>query len=55
MGASFMECGAAAREQNHRQVLESRLEHIGVKLTKKQADRLGVPIEGPYKPENYRY
>jgi len=29
-----------------------------VKLTKlsvKQADYLGVPIEGPYKPEHYRY
>jgi adenosylhomocysteinase len=25
------------------------------KLTKKQADYLGVAIEGPYKPEQYRY
>jgi len=25
------------------------------KLTKKQADCLGVPVEGPYKPEHYRY
>ncbi len=24
-------------------------------LTKKQADYLGVPIEGPYKPDSYRY
>ncbi len=34
------------------------LEKIGVKLTtltKKQAEYLGVPIEGPYKPEHYRY
>jgi hypothetical protein len=34
------------------------LERIGVKLTKltkKQADYLGVPPEGPYKPEHYRY
>ncbi|HNZ80632.1 MAG TPA: adenosylhomocysteinase, partial [Bacteroidales bacterium] len=34
------------------------LEQIGVKLTKlnkKQADYLGVPIEGPYKAEHYRY
>jgi len=34
------------------------LERIGVKLTKlskKQADYLGVPMEGPYKPEHYRY
>lgn len=25
------------------------------KLTKKQADYLGVPPEGPCKPEHYRY
>jgi adenosylhomocysteinase len=25
------------------------------KLTQKQADYIGVPIEGPYKPEHYRY
>ena len=31
---------------------------IGVKLTKlteKQAEYLGVPVEGPYKSEHYRY
>ncbi len=34
------------------------LAKIGVKLTKltpKQAAYIGVPIEGPYKPEHYRY
>lgn len=34
------------------------LENLGVKLTKlnqKQADYLGVSVEGPYKPEHYRY
>lgn len=34
------------------------LEHLGVKLTKltpKQSAYLHVPIEGPYKPEIYRY
>lgn len=34
------------------------LENLGVKLTKlnaKQAEYLGVPMEGPYKPEHYRY
>src|SRR5947208_12879693 len=34
------------------------LEKIGVKLTKlsqKQADYLGVPIDGPFKSEHYRY
>jgi adenosylhomocysteinase len=28
--------------------------HLTV-LTKKQAEYLGVPVEGPYKPEHYRY
>jgi adenosylhomocysteinase len=40
------------------EVARLHLERIGVKLTKltkKQADYLGVPIEGPYKPEHYRY
>jgi adenosylhomocysteinase len=34
------------------------LQKIGVKLTKlsqKQAEYLGVPVEGPYKSEHYRY
>jgi adenosylhomocysteinase len=34
------------------------VEHLGAKLTKltkKQADYLGVPVEGPFKPEHYRY
>jgi adenosylhomocysteinase len=40
------------------EVARLHLEHIGVKLTqltKKQSDYLGVPAEGPYKPEHYRY
>ncbi len=40
------------------EVARLHLEHIGVKLTKlteKQAKYIGVPIEGPYKPEHYRY
>jgi adenosylhomocysteinase len=24
-------------------------------LTKEQADYIGVPVEGPYKPDHYRY
>lgn len=34
------------------------LEKLGVRLTKlnaKQAEYIAVPIEGPYKPEHYRY
>jgi adenosylhomocysteinase len=40
------------------EVARLHLEKIGVKLsklTKKQAEYLGVPIEGPYKPDHYRY
>lgn len=40
------------------EVARLHLAKIGVKLTKltqKQADYIGVPIEGPYKPEFYRY
>jgi adenosylhomocysteinase len=40
------------------EVARLHLEKIGVKLTrltKKQAEYLGVPPEGPYKPEHYRY
>ena len=40
------------------EVARLHLEKIGVKLTKlteRQADYIGVPVEGPYKPEHYRY
>jgi adenosylhomocysteinase len=40
------------------EVARLHLEKIGVKLTKltkEQADYLGVPVEGPYKSEHYRY
>ena len=40
------------------EVARLHLEKIGVKLTqltKAQAEYLGVPLDGPYKPEHYRY
>ena len=40
------------------EVARLHLEKIGVKLTKlskRQADYIGVPLECPYKAENYRY
>jgi adenosylhomocysteinase len=40
------------------EVARLHLDKLGVKLTKlspKQASYIGVPIEGPYKPEHYRY
>ena len=40
------------------EVARLHLEKIGVKLTvlsQEQADYISVPVEGPYKPEHYRY
>lgn len=40
------------------EVARLHLEHIGVKLTKlteKQANYIGVPVDGPFKPDHYRY
>lgn len=40
------------------EVARLHLAQLGVnltKLTKEQADYIGVPAEGPYKPEHYRY
>jgi adenosylhomocysteinase len=39
-------------------VARLHLDKLGVKLTKltkEQAEYIGVPVEGPYKPEHYRY
>jgi adenosylhomocysteinase len=40
------------------EVARLHLDHLGVRLTeltKDQAEYIGVPVEGPYKPEHYRY
>lgn len=40
------------------EVARLHLEHVGAKLstlTQAQADYIGVPVEGPYKAEHYRY
>jgi adenosylhomocysteinase len=45
-------------KQLDEEVARLHLQKIGAKLTKlteKQAEYLGVPIEGPYKSEHYRY
>lgn len=45
-------------KQLDEEVARLHLEHLGVKLSKlteKQADYLGIPVDGPYKPEHYRY
>ncbi len=45
-------------KQLDEEVARLHLEKIGVKLTvlsKEQADYIGVKVEGPYKPDHYRY
>ncbi len=45
-------------KQLDEEVARLHLEQIGVKLTaltQEQADYIGVPVKGPYKPEHYRY
>jgi len=40
------------------EVARLHLDHLGVKLTRltqKQSDYLDIPVDGPYKPEHYRY
>ena len=40
------------------EVARLHLPHLGVRLTeltRDQAEYLGVPVEGPYKPHHYRY
>ena len=40
------------------EVAAAHLEQLGVKLTSLSADQasyLGVPAQGPFKPEHYRY
>ncbi len=40
------------------EVARLHIDHLGVKLTKlsqEQADYIGVPVNGPYKPDHYRY
>ena len=45
-------------KQLDEKVARLHLEHLGVRLTEMsqdQADYIGVPVEGPYKPDHYRY
>jgi len=45
-------------KQLDEKVARLHLAKVGAKLTKlssEQADYIGVPVEGPYKPEAYRY
>jgi adenosylhomocysteinase len=45
-------------KQLDEKVARLHLDALGVKLTtltKQQADYIGVAVEGPYKPDTYRY
>jgi adenosylhomocysteinase len=45
-------------KQLDEEVARLHLDKLGAKLTKlsqEQADYIGVPVDGPYKPEHYRY
>ncbi|HQL82220.1 MAG TPA: adenosylhomocysteinase, partial [Spirochaetota bacterium] len=58
---------ASAKHENRVYTLSKKLDeevarlHLGklgvklTKLTKEQADYLGIPADGPYKPDHYRY
>ena len=50
--------GASHNSELDEEVARLHLEQLGVSLTalsQKQADYLDIAIEGPYKPEAYRY
>jgi adenosylhomocysteinase len=39
-------------------VARLHLDHVGVRLTKlsqAQADYIGITVDGPFKPDHYRY
>jgi adenosylhomocysteinase len=45
-------------KQLDEEVARLHLAHLGVRLTRlseKQAEYIGVPLDGPYKPDHYRY
>ncbi len=45
-------------KQLDEKVARLHLDKLGVKLTKlsaEQAAYIGVPVDGPYKPDHYRY
>ncbi len=45
-------------KQLDEKVARLHLDHLGVRLTEmsqEQADYIGVPVDGPYKPDHYRY
>ena len=57
-GASYQTRVYVLPKKLDEKVARLHLDKLGVKLTtlsEKQAGYIGVPVEGPYKPEHYRY
>jgi adenosylhomocysteinase len=57
-GAKYQKKVYTLSKQLDEKVARLHLDKLGVKLTKltpKQAEYLGMSVEGPYKPEHYRY
>jgi len=47
-----------SRRERDEEVARLHLERLGVqidKLSKQQADYIGVAVDGPFKPDHYRY
>ena len=56
--ASTRSRSTCCRSSSTRRSRASTSSKLGVKLTTltpKQAEYIGVPVEGPYKPDHYRY
>jgi adenosylhomocysteinase len=57
-GASYGKTVTMLPKKLDEEVARLHLEKLGVRLTKltqEQADYIGVPVDGPYKPDHYRY
>ena len=51
----YMMTGGVAKNKGITNALEEKLGAKLTKLTQKQADYIGVSVDGPYKPSHYRY
>jgi adenosylhomocysteinase len=57
-GASYEKKVYTLPKKLDEEVARLHLEKLGVRLTElspEQAAYIGVPVEGPYKPDHYRY
>ena len=57
-GSSYEKKVYMLPKQLDEEVARLHLDKLGVKLTRlseEQASYIGVPVDGPYKPDHYRY